>query len=110
MVDLGDNTIKRFFSNTHDNYIRSKNQHGGLTATQSHSLQLAQDPQSMVKQCHEGRFGSEGRIGMSGLPHIMTVPCTQQTKKIHPSPTCAFGIWYDIQIKVAANNNPVAEA
>jgi len=31
-------------------------------------------------------------------------------QQIHPSPTCAFGIWYDICIKVAASDDPVAEA
>jgi len=50
------------------------------------------------------------RLGTIGLPKHNHITSTTIDQKDHPSLTQAFGIWYDIQIKVAASNDPVVEA
>jgi len=49
-------------------------------------------------------------LGRLEFPKIMTAPRLQQERKIHPTPTQAFGITYDVHVKVQENMDAVAEA
>jgi len=49
-------------------------------------------------------------IGRLYFPNISTNPRPQQNRKIHPSPTRAFGVRYDMRLKVKESMDPVVEA
>jgi len=56
------------------------------------------------------QLGETEDIGCLDFPNIITTPRLQQARKIHPTPMQAFGIRYNIRLKVQESVNPVAEA
>jgi len=56
------------------------------------------------------QLGETKDIGQLDFPNITTTPQLQQTRKIHPAPTRAFRVRYDVQLKVQESTDPVAEA
>jgi len=58
----------------------------------------------------KGQLGEMENIGRVDFPNMILPPWLQQTRKIHPTPTRAFGIRYDIRLKVQESADPVAEA
>jgi len=49
-------------------------------------------------------------IGRMDFPNIQTMARPHQVQKIHLIPTQAFGVRYDVHIKVQESMDPVAEA
>jgi len=56
------------------------------------------------------QLGEMEDIGWLNFPNIITPLWLQQTRKIHPAPTRAFGIRYNVGLKVQESADLVAEA
>jgi len=56
------------------------------------------------------QLGEREDIGRLDFPNTISPPQMQQTRKIHPMSVRAFGIRYDIRLKVQESADPVAEA
>jgi len=56
------------------------------------------------------KLGVMEGLGRIDFPNIHAMARLLQVQKIHPTPTRAFGVRYDICIKVKDSTDPVAEA